>query len=182
MFVHWRGSPLPLALFPPPSITPRTASMPRSAFRRARLRVSFAERLCDVEAILSRADGDVALQAAMAILPSDQERILAAAPDRVPADDVVAAADRRPIECEVDPGPRGPTMLLRATRLPCPFSIAMPSPPFEMRFRAITFLVPGQRGRRQSFERSGCAGSVASWKRSPSSEDSRGCCARTRSA
>ena len=42
MFVHWRGSPLPLALFPPPSITPRTAAMPRSPFRRARFLVSFA--------------------------------------------------------------------------------------------------------------------------------------------
>jgi hypothetical protein len=35
MFVHWRGSPLPLALFPPPSITPGTASMPRSWLRSA---------------------------------------------------------------------------------------------------------------------------------------------------
>src|SRR5215204_121776 len=45
MFVHWRRSPLPLALLPPPSITPRTASMPRSSFRTARLRVSFVLRL-----------------------------------------------------------------------------------------------------------------------------------------
>ena len=30
MCVHWRGSPLPLALFPPPLRTPRTASMPKS--------------------------------------------------------------------------------------------------------------------------------------------------------
>jgi hypothetical protein len=37
--------PLPLALFPPPSITPGTASMPRSALRTARLPVSFVERL-----------------------------------------------------------------------------------------------------------------------------------------
>src|SRR5215208_3728264 len=44
MFVHWRRSPLPLALFPPPSITPRTASMPRSPFRTARFLVSFVVR------------------------------------------------------------------------------------------------------------------------------------------
>ena len=41
MFLHWRGSPLPLALFPPPSITPRTASMPRSVLSLAWLPVSF---------------------------------------------------------------------------------------------------------------------------------------------
>src|SRR5215218_2207469 len=41
MCVHWRGSPLPLALFPPPSLTPRTASMPRSVLRTARFRLSF---------------------------------------------------------------------------------------------------------------------------------------------
>ena len=45
MFTHCRGSPLPRAMFPPPSITPRTASMPRSRFRTARLPESFAVRL-----------------------------------------------------------------------------------------------------------------------------------------
>jgi len=59
----------------------------------------------DVEAIPSCADGEVALQATMTILPSDQERVRAAAPDEVSADKVVMAADRRPIEGEVDPVP-----------------------------------------------------------------------------
>ena len=39
--MHWAGFPLPCALFPPPSITPRSALMPRSPLRTARLRVSF---------------------------------------------------------------------------------------------------------------------------------------------
>src|SRR6476620_6951039 len=58
----------------------------------------------DVETVISRADCDVALQTAIAILASDEERILATVPDHIPADEVVAAADRGPIECEVDPG------------------------------------------------------------------------------
>ena len=45
MFRHCRGSPLPRAMFPPPSIPPRTASIPRSSLRSARLPVSFAVRL-----------------------------------------------------------------------------------------------------------------------------------------
>src|SRR5215208_5673438 len=40
---------VPLALFPPPSMTPRTASMPRSPLRLASLRVSFV-----VESLASR--------------------------------------------------------------------------------------------------------------------------------
>jgi hypothetical protein len=36
MFVHWRGSPLCRATFPPPSIALCTASMPRSPLRTAR--------------------------------------------------------------------------------------------------------------------------------------------------
>src|SRR3954454_17831326 len=59
----------------------------------------------DVEAILSRADGDVALQTDMAIFASDQERILAAGPYEVSTDGVVAAADGRGINCEVDARP-----------------------------------------------------------------------------
>jgi len=59
----------------------------------------------DVEAILSRADGDIALQTAMAIFASDQERVLAAGPNEVSTDEVVAAADGRGIDCEVDARP-----------------------------------------------------------------------------
>src|SRR6266480_3445990 len=40
----------------------------------------------------------------MAIFSPDQERVLTAAPDEVSADKVVVAADRRPIDCEVDAG------------------------------------------------------------------------------
>ena len=42
MCVHWRRSPLCRAMLPPPLITPRTASMPRSPLRTALLPVSFA--------------------------------------------------------------------------------------------------------------------------------------------
>jgi hypothetical protein len=45
MFVHWRGLPLWRAMLPPLPITPRTASIPRSPFRLASLRVSFVVEL-----------------------------------------------------------------------------------------------------------------------------------------
>ena len=86
MFVHWRGSPLWRAMLPPPSFTPRTASMPRSSFRTARLSRQLRRAALDVEAVVSRSLGDVALEAAMAVLLSDQEPVLAAVPDQVSAD------------------------------------------------------------------------------------------------
>src|SRR3954454_2084900 len=74
----------------------------------------------DVEAILARADGDVALQTAMAIFASDQERILAAGPDEVSADEVVATANGRRIECKADPG------LVRADNVIAGDQVAVP--------------------------------------------------------
>ena len=44
-FTHWHGSPFPLARFPPPSLTPSTASMPRSSLPTARFLTSFVELL-----------------------------------------------------------------------------------------------------------------------------------------
>ena len=143
MCVHWRGSPLPLALFPPPSITPRTASMPRSAFRsravtrsaswsgsgRRSHRLQRRWRRC-----ASGGCGD----------PSpDQEPSLAAVPDDVAADKVVAAADRRLVSAEANPGPvradddvAGDQVAVSLLEPRCPPRLR------EMRFRAITLRLP----------------------------------------
>jgi hypothetical protein len=43
--VHWAGFPFAAARFPPPSVTPATASMPRSPFRDARFRVTVVATL-----------------------------------------------------------------------------------------------------------------------------------------
>ena len=55
MFVHWRGSPLCRAMFPPPSITPGTASMPRSALRTAPVLRELRRAALDVEAVVPAA-------------------------------------------------------------------------------------------------------------------------------
>src|SRR3989442_9384510 len=59
----------------------------------------------DVEPVVSRPLGDVALQQAMAVLLSDQESILAAVFDQVAADDVVGTADERMPDAEADACP-----------------------------------------------------------------------------
>ncbi len=104
MFTHWRGSPLPCARFPPPSMTLKTASMPRSPLSTARFRVSVVERLSMWKPSPFAHPGDVELQEAVALLSPDQEPVAAAVPHAVSADDVVGAADRRMPDPEADAG------------------------------------------------------------------------------
>jgi len=58
-----------------------------------------------VEAVVSGALGDVALQEAVVVLLIDQEPILAASFDPIPADDVVLAAEQRVLDPEGDARP-----------------------------------------------------------------------------
>jgi hypothetical protein len=57
----------------------------------------------DVETVVARSDGDVALQEAMTVLLRDQEPVAAAASDKIAADDIVRTSDPLwPIEAEAD--------------------------------------------------------------------------------
>ena len=56
----------------------------------------------DVEAVVSRLPCEVAYEEAVVVRASDLEPIVAAPPDHISANDVVAAADRRVVESEVD--------------------------------------------------------------------------------
>ena len=86
---------MPLALFPPPSITPRTAAIPRSPLRRARFLVSFAVWLSMSKPSSPAPLATLRLQTAVLSFLLTRNASLAAAPDQIPADGVVGAADRR---------------------------------------------------------------------------------------
>src|SRR4051794_17291916 len=58
-----------------------------------------------VEAVVSRAHGDVALQEAAVVFPIDQEPIVAARSDHISANDVFDAAKRRRLDSEADTRP-----------------------------------------------------------------------------
>jgi hypothetical protein len=82
--------------------------MPRASLPTARFLTSFVE-LLSTSAVVSRPPCEVAYEEAVVVLASDLEPILAAPPDHISANDLVAAADRRLIEAEVD-------AVLRASR------------------------------------------------------------------
>jgi hypothetical protein len=76
--------------------------MPRSPLFTARFRGRAA---LDIESVVARSLGDVALQEAVALLLQDHERIDAAVSDPVSAHDVVCAGDERVLDPEADAGP-----------------------------------------------------------------------------
>jgi hypothetical protein len=61
----------------------------------------------DVEAVVSRCDGDVAAKDAVAVRRGDREPVAATASDHISADHVVGAAESGSLECEMDAVPPG---------------------------------------------------------------------------
>jgi hypothetical protein len=100
--VHWRGSPLPRALLPPLSITPGDRLDAEVAIACRAVPPELRRAALYVETVVSRADGDVALQQAAVVLFMDQEPIAAAAFDPVSADDVHEAVPKfRSYSCDI---------------------------------------------------------------------------------
>ena len=76
--------------------------MPRSPLLHSAVSGQRRRAALDVEAVVPRSLGDVALQEAVAVLLHDHEPVHAAVSDPVSADDVVGAADERMLDSEAD--------------------------------------------------------------------------------
>ena len=144
MWMHWRRSPLCRARFPPPSITPRTAWMPRAALRFARLLASLVERLSMSNPSPFAPMATLRRRTLVPFLltrnPSPSLRLTTFRRTMLstpPTDPSGKSIPRRM------PRSRASTTTFRATRLWRPFSIPMPDPSREKWLRVSTFRLPG---------------------------------------